>query len=71
MGTIADKLTYLSDTKAAIRNAIAEKGVAVTDADTFRSYADKIRLIDGGGIIYEYIGITMPLMQTTTITRKM
>lgn len=48
MGTVSEKLAYLSDTKAAIRNAIADKGVAVTDADTFRSYADKIRLIDGG-----------------------
>lgn len=48
MGTIADKLTYLSNTKTAIRNAIAAKGVQVSDSDTFRSYADKISSITGG-----------------------
>lgn len=49
MGTIADKLTYLNDTKTAIRNAVTAKGVTVSDADTFRSYADKIGQIQGGG----------------------
>ena len=49
MGTIADKLTYLSNTKAAIKNAITAKGVTVSDGDTFRSYADKISSISGGG----------------------
>lgn len=49
MGTISDKLTYLSDTKAAIKNAITAKGVTVSDDDTFRSYADKINAISGGG----------------------
>lgn len=42
MGTLADKLQYLKDTKDAIMNAIIEKGVAITSSDTFRSYADKI-----------------------------
>ena len=42
MGTIADKLTYLSDTKTAIKDAIVAKGVSVADTDTFRSYADKV-----------------------------
>ena len=47
--TIADKLTYLSGTKDAIKQAIIGKGVEVTDTDTFRSYADKIEAIQTGG----------------------
>ena len=47
--TIADKLTYLSDTKDAIKQAITGKGVDVSDTDTFRSYADKISSIQTGG----------------------
>lgn len=42
MGTIADKLEYLNDTKTAIKGALQNRGVAVSDTDTFRSYADKI-----------------------------
>ena len=56
MGTLADKLQYLKDTKDAIMNAIIEKGVAITASDTFRSYADKIREISGGGGITPEIG---------------
>ena len=48
MGTIADKLTYLSATKTAIKSAIVNKGVSVADTDTFRSYADKIASIETG-----------------------
>ena len=48
MGTLADKLQYLKDTKDAIMNAIIEKGVAITSSDTFRSYADKIKNIVSG-----------------------
>ena len=47
--TIADKLTYLSGTKDAIKQAIIGKGVDVSDTDTFRSYADKISSIQTGG----------------------
>ena len=47
--TIQDKLTYLSGTKDAIKQAIIGKGVEVTDTDTFRSYADKITSIQAGG----------------------
>lgn len=47
--TISDKLTYLEGTKSAIKDAIVAKGVAVSDSDTFRSYADKIDKIAGGG----------------------
>lgn len=42
MGTTADKLEYLQGTKAAIKQAIVNKGVAVPDGTTFRAYADKI-----------------------------
>lgn len=49
MGTIAEKLTYLQGTKQAIRAAITAKGVAVSDADTFRGYADKIGAIPQSG----------------------
>lgn len=42
MGTTADKLAYLQGTKAAIKSAIINKGVAVPDGTTFRAYADKI-----------------------------
>ena len=56
MGSIADKLTYLQETKTAIKNAIVTKGVTIGDTDTFRSYADKIREISGGGGITPEIG---------------
>lgn len=42
MGTTADKLEYLQGTKAAIKEAIVAKGVAVPEGTTFRAYADKI-----------------------------
>lgn len=42
MGTTADKLEYLQGTKAAIKEAIVNKGVAVPDGTTFRAYAEKI-----------------------------
>ncbi len=46
MKTLNKKLTYLAETKAAIKNAIVEKGQTVTDSDSFRSYADKIAALD-------------------------
>lgn len=49
MATINDKLTYLAGTKDAIKQAIINKGVTVEDNATFRSYADKIATIQGGG----------------------
>ena len=50
MGTIADKLNKLKTTKGLIKQAIIDKGVEVTDNDTFESYADKISSIQSGGI---------------------
>ena len=49
MGTITDKLNKLAETKSAIKTAIVNKGVAVSDSDTFASYASKIASISGGG----------------------
>lgn len=50
MGTIADKLAYLGQTKSEIRDAIISKGVPVAVETSFREYAGKIREItDKGG----------------------
>lgn len=46
--TIADKLNYLQGTKLAIKEALVDKGIEVSDTDTFRSYADKISSISSG-----------------------
>lgn len=59
MGTVADKLTYLNDTKTAIKDAIVSKGVSVADADTFRSYADKIGQIQAGGSSATKYGVSI------------
>lgn len=45
---LSAKLDYLRQTKVEIKNAIINKGVNVSDSDTFRSYADKIADISGG-----------------------
>jgi hypothetical protein len=42
-------MNYLLETKKGIREAIAAKGVSISDGDTFRSYADKIASIEAGG----------------------
>lgn len=43
------KLAYLAQTKTDIRQALQEKGSDVTTEDTFRSYADFVSEISGGG----------------------
>ena len=48
MGTIAQKLTYLEDTKTRIGNAITAKGGSVT-GKTFRQYATEISNLPSGG----------------------
>ena len=48
MGTIAQKLSYIEDTKTAIGNAIAAKGGSVT-GKTFRQYATEIENLPSGG----------------------
>ena len=47
MQNIINKLNYLNETKNMIKQAINNKGVLVTDNDTFRSYASKIESIKG------------------------
>ena len=42
---LQDNLDYLNNTKNLIKNAIINKGQTITNADTFRSYADKIETI--------------------------
>lgn len=43
MGTIADKLLYLDDTKTKLRNAINLRGGTIAGADTFRSYVSQLQ----------------------------
>ena len=50
MGTTAEKLAYLADTKTDIKNAIVAKGVDVPEGTTFRQYAEKIGdIVSSGG----------------------
>lgn len=49
MATIAEQLTSLANTKAAIKDAIVAKGVSVADTDPFSAYPTKIGEIQGGG----------------------
>lgn len=44
----ANKLEYLKTTKELIKNSINNKGVSITENDTFRSYAEKIDSISQG-----------------------
>lgn len=47
MGSLIHKLDYLAETKVKIREALKFKGEKVTEEDTFRSYAEFIRKIQG------------------------
>ena len=49
MGTTADKLNKIFETKEAIRTAINNKGGTLTETDTFASYATAIDNIKSGG----------------------
>lgn len=49
MATIAEQLTSLANTKAAIKQSIIDKGVQVADTDPFSAYPAKIGQISGGG----------------------
>lgn len=51
MGTVVEKVQYIDGTKQAIKEALRKKGVKVADTDTFRSYAEKIESIGGGGAV--------------------
>lgn len=48
MGTTAEKLAYLEETKTAIKDAIVAKGVEVPEGTTFRGYAGLISGISTG-----------------------
>lgn len=48
MGTIADKLNLLLNTKAALKAAIIGKGQTVADSDPFSAYPAKIQAIETG-----------------------
>ena len=48
MGTTAEKLAYLAETKTAIKNAIIAKGTDVPEGATFRQYANLISGISTG-----------------------
>lgn len=48
MGTTAEKLAYLAETKTEIKNAIVAKGVEIPEGTTFRQYADLISGISTG-----------------------
>lgn len=61
MGTTADKLAKLAETKEAIRIAIESKGVEVSTSEPFSAYPAKINAIAGGGASFETIVITMTL----------
>ena len=45
MGTVADKLALLQNTKASIRQAIVAKGQSIEDTAPFSSYPEKIAAI--------------------------
>lgn len=48
MGTTAEKLNKLQVTKDAIKQSIINKGISVSDTDTFASYPSKIDSIETG-----------------------
>ena len=48
MGTTADKLNKIVETKEAIRQAISDKGVAINYNTPFADYPKKINIIEGG-----------------------
>lgn len=47
MGTISEKLAYLTESKEQIRQAIEGMGVSVPKTTIFRKYAEKIKAITG------------------------
>lgn len=46
-----DKLDYLYSTKRIFRDVLEEQGVEISDEDTFREYADKIRTLNNGDVL--------------------
>ena len=54
MGTIADKLAYLSETKNQLSQALAAKGAALEDGTPFREYPNLISRLEGGGYNFAF-----------------
>lgn len=50
MGTIAEKLAYLQETKEAVKYALIDMGVEVADDEPFYNYPDLIYAIPTSGI---------------------
>ena len=59
MATIAEQLTSLANTKAAIKQSIIDKGVQVADTDPFSAYPAKIGQISGGGGATTKFGVSI------------
>ena len=49
MSTIQENLDRIKNAKSAIKNAIIQKGIDVTDTEKIETYADKILQIKSGG----------------------
>ena len=49
MSTIQENLNRITNAKSAIKDAIIQKGIEVTDAEKIETYADKILQIKSGG----------------------
>lgn len=56
MGTIAEKLAYLVESKNLLKAALIAKGAAIDDSTTFRDYAAKVDEMEGGENIV-YVGM--------------
>ena len=59
MATIAEQLTSLANTKAAIKQSIINKGVQVADTDPFSAYPAKIGQISSGGAPATKYGVSL------------
>ena len=59
MATIAEQLTSLANTKAAIKQSIIDKGVQVADTDPFSAYPAKIGQISSGGAPATKYGVSI------------
>ena len=68
MGLI-QKLNYLLDTKEAIKEAIVNKKVEISDTDTFRSYADKINDININQVITTESSVQPPNVSYSIINQ--
>lgn len=67
MGTIAEKLAYLGETKSQIKAAIEAKGVTVPEGATFRDYAALIGGISGSSEPATYTLFTQDGQQITAV----